>query len=130
FEVDSLAAERGLQSDLVERLVANLTGAGAQVCAAVQLVRNAGDVYAARRRPGGGELICEACLLRGGERRKQVADVHAVERGVERDVVLAGARDVQGELRIAAIGLREAAVGDARAVLIGFDGGGQRADVA
>src|SRR5205085_5721780 len=60
FEVDSLAAERGLQSDLVERLVANLTGAGAQVCAAVQLVRNAGDVYAARRRPGGGELICEA----------------------------------------------------------------------
>src|SRR5205085_4158459 len=130
FEVDGLAAERGLQSDLIERRVLDAAGAGAQVCTATHRTGNACDVYAARGRPGGGQLSSDAALLRGRQGSNEAANINAVERRVERDVICACARDVERKLCVAAVGLCEPAVGDACGVRVGFNRSGQRAEVA
>src|SRR5205823_6638298 len=124
FEIDGLAAERSLQSDLVKRLVLDDAGAGAQVRVAAHRAGNACDVDAPRSGAGRRELRRDIVLLRAGQRGDEAADVYAVERGVERDVVCAHARDVQRELRVAAVGLREFTVGDARRVRVRFNRSG------
>ena len=57
-------------------------------------------------------LFARRCLQR--QRGDQIARVHPIERGVDGNVVFAGVRDDQRELRATSVGLGQAPIINAR----------------
>ena len=112
IEVDGRAAERCVRRQTLQRLSGKSALSGAQIRNTAHRVRHAADFQSARYVCLGiADLIARFFLQR--QRDDEITQIHAVERRIDRSVILANVRHNQRELRAAATRLSQSPFADA-----------------